>query len=1668
MSTKEKILIVDDEQDNLTLYEKLFSRHGYQVLTAQTGKETFDLLGHDQPDLILLDIMLGNESGLDILKKIKTEPDYSHIFVVMITGMLKSPDDKATGLELGADGYITRPVEKRELTARIEAFLRHKRTNDSLRESEQRFRHMIEHNPDAILIVDKDGTIRFVNPAAEKLFHLSADNVLEREFGHPVISGEHTEINIVRHDNDMVIAEMRSIEMAWEGQSVFLVSVREITKRKKAEISVKKSEEKLRVTLNSIGDAVISTDTKSRISRMNPEAERLTGWSFREAKGLHLSTVFNIVKNQTGEKAENPVERVLSTGGTIGLANHTLLISKDGNRYQIADSGAPIRDDDGNIIGVVLVFRDVSEEYKLRQQVDASEKQFRDLYENAPNAYFSVGVDGIVHMCNKQAGKMLGYQVDDITGRQILDFYADTPFGKKKAKEILQKYNSGGAIQKEELQMQRAEGTLIWISLTVNAVRDNTGKIIESRSIAVDITDRKATDIALQKSKDLLEATGRMARVGGWELDAKTLEVTWTTETYRIHEVSFDHKPPLEEAIHFFHPEDREKLSDAIQRSLQYGEPYDMELRFITAKGKHLWTRTNCRPVVENGKTIRLFGTFQDITRQKLAEIALHHEKETAQKYLEIAGVIIVAIDRNAGITLINKKGCEILGYEHPELIGKNWFNSFIPGNIREDLKKEFKKLISGEKEADDYYENPVLTKQHEKRLIAWHNALLRDNEGNIIGTLSSGNDITERKKLEHTIRKNRERLARAQQIAHLGNWEWDIKKENLIWSEELYRIFGVSKEFSLTLEGIRSMIYPEDKTKNDEFVNRLLYSVDAGNIEFRIIRPDQSVRYLYQNVEVQRDKKGEADVLFGIIQDITERREAEEGLIRSEEKYRLLAENAVDVIWQMDKRLHFTYLSPSLYQMAGFYPHEWIGTPLWEHAKRREFIRMARQALRMLKEFKSYGHVTIQARMLIKDNKEIPVEIIGKPLLDQKGKLIGLQGSARDISERIKDQEKIKENERILNETGIQGKIGGWEHNILTGKAVWTQALYDIIGISSENEPPGVNEHLNFYPSPDREILEDAYNQSVEYGKPFELELRVFNIKNQLIWCRVQGQPVFHENKCIKMRGTFQDITEKKQTEIQLMKEKEFTENALDSQTDTFFLINPANGKAVRWNKAFRDISGYSDEEIANLPAPDSYYDQEDLDKVKPFIEGIFKEGSGKIELDLISKNGKKHPTEYYVSIFHKEEDNTNYIISIGRDITDRKKAENELKTQNEEYLALNEELEEHLERIKKMNIELDIARKKAEESDRLKSSFLANMSHEIRTPMNGIIGFAGMFTKKGLTDDKRNYYAKIVIDNSKQLLTIVNDILDISRIEAGSVEIEQEEVNVNDLINSLYAMYKPKSGDKLLNFIPFKSLTDNESVIISDKTRLKQVLDNLLNNAFKFTHEGEIKFGYEQQDEYLRFYVTDTGIGIAREHQDKIFEQFRQEEMGITRQYGGTGLGLAISKKLVNLLGGDIRVESEKGKGSSFYFTIPYKPVNQLEELSGNKKQDRNVERFTILVAEDEEVNYLYVEEELTGEGIQLILAKNGKEAVDMTRDNPGIDLILMDIKMPALDGLKATKMIKEFRPGLPIIAYTAYVFDNDKAKAMEAGCDDYLTKPLDIDRLRELIEKYKKNSN
>lgn len=376
--------------------------------------------------------------------------------------------------------------------------------------------------------------------------------------------------------------------------------------------------------------------------------------------------------------------------------------------------------------------------------------------------------------------------------------------------------------------------------------------------------------------------------------------------------------------------------------------------------------------------------------------------------------------------------------------------------------------------------------------------------------------------------------------------------------------------------------------------------------------------------------------------------------------------------------------------------------------------------------------------------------------------------------------------------------------------------------------------------------------------------------------------------------------------------------------------------------------------------------------------------------------------------------------------------------------------------------NIEQELiqARIKAEQSDRLKSAFLANMSHEIRTPLNAIVGFSRLMTTTDNREDEK-LYSEIINQNSDVLLQLINDILDLSKIEAGTFEYIKQPMDLGEMCRNVYEIHKGRVQEGVTLTLD----NENDSLMINeDKNRILQLITNLITNAIKFTYEGEIHFGFKLKKDYIDFYVKDTGIGISEEKLSHIFGRF----VKLNSFVQGTGLGLAICQMIVEKMGGAITVESELHEGSRFRFTIPYDMYNKQEKFKKNAEREqhlkvaiKSLQLRTLLVAEDVDSNFLLMNTVL-GKKYKLIRARDGREAVDMYKENHP-DLIFMDIKMPYMDGLEATRLIRGYSKDIPIIALTAFAFESDRERAIEAGCNDYLTKPVSQEAIEKILDKY-----
>ncbi|MCD4695340.1 MAG: PAS domain S-box protein [Bacteroidales bacterium] len=646
--------------------------------------------------------------------------------------------------------------------------------------------------------------------------------------------------------------------------------------------------------------------------------------------------------------------------------------------------------------------------------------------------------------------------------------------------------------------------------------------------------------------------------------------------------------------------------------------------------------------------------------------------------------------------------------------------------------------------------------------------------------------------------------------------------------------------------------------------------------------------------------------------------------------------------------------------------------------------------------------------------------------LKDNKGDIMNFIGIKLDVTEHIHADDALRESEQryqLLSNATFEAifisRKGLCINQNKTAEKMFGFTLEEAIG------KPGID----WIAEESKELVK--MNIMSNYEKPYEaVAIRKDGSKFP---CEIQAHMMNYKGETIRLTA-LRDVSQRKVAEKALIKSERKYRELIENQGEGIILAD-LKEKISFANPAAELIFGVGKNGLLNRSFED-FTSTEQFEKILKESKQRKKGTKSTYEVEITGGDNEKR--NILLTATPRTDDVGNVIGSFGIivDITERKQILNELK----------------------------IAKEKAEESDHLKTVFLQNMSHEVRTPMNGIIGFSEMLKDPDTSDAKRNSYLNIIINSSQQLLSIIQDIITISSIETKQEMASREATSVNDVLLELQTLHNRKAREKGLLISGIKSLPDNEVFIYSDPTKLRQILDNLINNAIKFTPEGSIDFGYNIKDNFIEFYIKDTGIGVDSKLHDKIFSRFWQVEQGTTRSYGGTGLGLSISKGYVELLGGKIWLESELKKGSSFYFTIPYIPVDKTFIRKTTQKYINSVDwnGKSILVAEDEYINFVYLEELLGTTGAKVYYAKNGQEAVDFALSNK-LDLILMDIKMPELNGYEATAKIRQEKPELPIIAQTAYVNTEDIEKAKAAGCTDFITKPIRRNDLIKIIEEH-----
>ncbi len=1064
--------------------------------------------------------------------------------------------------------------------------------------------------------------------------------------------------------------------------------------------------------------------------------------------------------------------------------------------------------------------------------------------------------------------------------------------------------------------------------------------------------------------------------------------------------------------------------------------------------------------------------SFQDVSdRLKIEETLKTAETRYEAVFNNVKDAIFLYDVETLELVDVNDRATSLYGYSKDEIFSLNMSNLSArefgyTGKIAMEIAQ---KAIQGQEQHQEWLA------QDKKGRHFWIRVTLKNVRiGGTDFLLGIVTDINQQKLAEISLKESEEHYRALAQNSPDVIMRFDRNGRHLFVNNAIFDQLAIKpEEFINKTHKEMGIFDPGICDFWEEHIMKVFESQKPTEVEFTIPSPTGLI-YIEWRLFPEFNPNGEVITVLAVARDISYKKAAQDALRISEERFQMALDATSDGLWDWNLETNEIYFSNRYFNMLGYQPNE------FHHDLRLfEILLHPDDKLRILEYLNEIVQNNIQSlemefRMLKKDGTYAWHYSRGKVFsAGEKGKVRRMVGTQVDITSR-KRQEAIQKTildignavvtTRNLDELfeKIQEILG----NVIDTKNCYV-ALYDEKS-DTITLPFHRDEKDKFTEFPAGKtmtsfVIRSGKAQLVSEERVKELadagEIEDFGAAS-VSWL---GVPLIIDNKIIGV-FTVQSYDEaityseedvkilefvsdqialaiaRKKDEDNIRENEQKLRRIIESSPDGL-LVTGSDGKIIDHNTSIFELLRITKKDLHSRNFLD-FLNKADIKKVNEIFKETIKSGFQKnIDFKMMRDDDTEFYAEISLGLIQNSKNVRETFVIIIKDITERINYETNLR----------------------------IEKDKAEESDRLKSSFLSNMSHEIRTPMNAIVGFAELLSQENLEAKDKKEFVSHINQGADSLLNLIDDIIDISKIEAGQIRVVNSPFHLSSLLLDLAAVFNKNlrlHGRDNLKIIIDNNDIDPDINLLSDSFRLKQIFTNLINNAVKFTESGEVKFGIKSLDsKQISFYVRDTGIGIQKDKQLIIFDRFRQGHDSKAKFYGGTGLGLAISKHLVELLGGKISLKSDLGEGSEFIFSIDYSFTGK--ELLQDDKQDvakiTNWKKKTILIAEDESSNFLMLKEVLKPTLANIIWAKDGHEVVKLFKKNPRVNLVLMDIQLPLLDGYKATAKIKKIRKDIPVIAQTAYAMAGEMEKSRDAGCDNYISKPIKPSELIKMLGHY-----
>jgi PAS domain S-box-containing protein len=1208
-----------------------------------------------------------------------------------------------------------------------------------------------------------------------------------------------------------------------------------------------------------------------------------------------------------------------------------------------------------------------------------------------------------------------------------------------------------------------------WLSLSLTPLHDKQGKLDEILVCFDDISEKKVIESELLDSKSRYEVIFNSVNDGIFIYDSDDFTLIDVNEAvirmykYNKEEIFNKSIGDLSDSENGYTTE----LARENARKAAKGEFTASEWLAKDKTGRTFWVYVMLK-VLTIGHQRVLMAIVRDIDLQKRTRDSLKKSQEHFRALTENSPDVIMRFDKQHRHLFVNKAVEDLTGIAVEEFMNKTHremglFSDEDCAFWEDKITKVFEtgKLLTTEFSIET---------DNAERELEWRLFPEFDSNMNVEGVVAVTRDITESKEYERKLKESEQML----QIV------LDNIPQSIFWKDKNSVYLGCNKAFADSA-GLKDPSDIAGKTDYDlpwkdsetEFFREVDRRVmDNDMPEYNIVesRRFASSEETWNNTNKVPLHNLEGDVIgiLGTADNITEKKEAQEALRASEERLQIALEGTSDGLWDWNIPENSFYFSPRYFTMLGYEPQDLSQDKnILEDLLHPEDKQRVLEALKKILENKE-DNLDLEFRLIKKDGSIAWILSRGKISYDEKGNALRLVGTHVDISLR-KRHEKVQNvlieiansvnNTRNLNELfeQIQKSLG----NVIDTRNCYI-AMYD-----KENDtitlPYHKDEKDKFTEFPAGKtitgyVIKTGTSQLVNMDRVEQLEktgeiepigspsvswlgvpLRIADDIIGVFVVQSYTDEILYTEDDVQLLEFVSDqiaLAIERKIDQDKLRENELRQRRIIESSPDGLVVIDMNGYLVDWNSTFQEMMKFEGDNLSEKNFFD-YVADEDVIKVQNILnETLSTSYSKNFEFIMKKASGARFYTETSFGLIHGNNEYQGSFVIVIKNIDERKQYEDNLK----------------------------IAKEKAEESDRLKTAFLSNMSHEIRTPMNAIIGFAELLARLKTSNEEKTEYVRQINFAADTLMKLIDDIIDISKIEAGQLKMSSSLFKLDPLLSELKSMFGKSLERQNKSNIEFviENHVDSDSIQLhADDFRLRQVFSNLLSNAIKFTNEGKICFGVKSLDkEKISFYVKDTGVGIDEMKQKYIFDRFRQGHENKEIFYGGTGLGLAISKNLLQLMGGDIKVKSKVNKGSEFIFTLPYdgKYIEIPDEKISINRGDTDWSGKTFLIAEDDPSNFYLLKENLKKFGVNILWAKNGKEAIEIFEKNSSdINLVLMDVQMPEVNGYEATRQIKKICPGVPVIAQTAYALAGERDASKEAGCDDYISKPL---MMKELI--------